>query len=229
MSFVELHFPALGARVPADHGYGLYAALSRLVPELHDAASPIRIGSIRGTYVGEGLLQLDKCRSHLRLRLPTEAIPHALPLAGKSLDIVGHKIRLGVPQVCALIPAPNLIARLVVIKASSPRRDPGDKNSRDRCVTKRYLDPAEFLAAVRRDLERRDIHAQADLPLHEAGPHKGEPRRHILHIHGKKIVGFSVMIQGLTAEESLTLQEQGLGGRSKMGCGFFVPHTPRVS
>jgi CRISPR-associated protein Cas6 len=44
-----------------------------------------------------------------------------------------------------------------------------------------------------------------------------------LRIHGKRIVGFSVIIQGLTAEESMKLQEHGLGGRGKMGCGFFVP------
>jgi len=32
-----------------------------------------------------------------------------------------------------------------------------------------------------------------------------------------------VLIEGLTAEESLTVQEHGLGGRRHMGCGLFVP------
>jgi CRISPR-associated protein Cas6 len=58
--------------------------------------------------------------------------------------------------------------------------------------------------------------------LHETGPRAGQPRRHVIRIHGKAIVGFSVLVQGLTAEESIRLQEEGIGGRGKMGCGFFV-------
>ncbi len=146
-----------------------------------------------------------------------------LPLAGKSLDLDGCALRLGVPQVTALVPAPTLFARTVIIKASSPKTDPEIKLSRDREKTKRYQDPAEFLARIRRELERQGIGAIADLPVHENGPRAGQPCRHVLRIHGKTIVGFSVIIQGLTAEESVTVQEQGLGGRSKMGCGFFMP------
>ena len=42
-------------------------------------------------------------------------------------------------------------------------------------------------------------------------------------IRGKTIVGFSVIVHGLTEEGSVKLQEEGIGGRGKMGCGFFVP------
>jgi hypothetical protein len=222
MPLIELHFPVLGSTLPTDHGYALYTALSHLVPPLHDR-NAIRIAPIAGQYVGNRILQLVPLRSRLRIRLPTEDIPTLLPLAGKQLRLDGCTIRVGVPQVRALIPAPNLIARMVVIKSSSPRRDPADKNSRDPNATKRYLDPASFLDAVRHDLARREIHAQADLPLHETGPRAGQPRRHILRIHGKTIVGFGVLVQGLTAEESVRLQEEGIGGRGKMGCGFFTP------
>jgi CRISPR-associated protein Cas6 len=45
----------------------------------------------------------------------------------------------------------------------------------------------------------------------------------VLRIKEKRVVGFPLRVTGLTAEESITLQEQGLGGRSKMGCGFFMP------
>lgn len=219
---IDLHFPVLGGRLPADHGYELYAALSRLVPRLHDDGSIVRIAPIRGVYSGQGTLEVDTRISRLRLRLPPDAIPLMLPLAGKALVLGDHRLRLGVPQLHALLPAPNLIARLVVIKASSPRHDPTDKKSRDRVATKRYLEPAAFLDAVRRELNRREIHAEPDLPLLETGPRAGQPRRHVLRIHGKTIVGFSVLVKGLSAEESIRLQEEGLGGRGKMGCGFFV-------
>jgi CRISPR-associated protein Cas6 len=117
----------------------------------------------------------------------------------------------------------------VVLKASSPRKDPRDKNSRDRAKTKRYQEPAEFLEAIRRELTRQGIGAQADLPLQQFGDRAGLPRRRVVRIHGKAIVGFSVIVQGLTGEESLKLQEQGLGGRGKMGCGFFVPVKERTN
>jgi CRISPR-associated protein Cas6 len=139
----------------------------------------------------------------------------------------GHEIRLGVPQVRPVIPAPNLMARLVVIKASSPRTDPTNRCSRNQQATKRYLQPAPFLDGVREALARKNIQGRADLPVHERGPRAGQPRRHVLRIRDKTIVGFSVLIEGLTADESVRLQEEGIGGRSKMGCGFFVPLLPR--
>src|SRR5436853_7013141 len=98
---VELHFSVLGIAIPADHGYGLYGGLSRLAPELHGEPCRLRVGPIRGSYAGQGVLQLVPNASRLRLRLPAESIPLALPLAGKPLLIGGHKVRLGGPQVPA--------------------------------------------------------------------------------------------------------------------------------
>jgi len=40
-------------------------------------------------------------------------------------------------------------------------------------------------------------------------------------VHGKQVVGYPVLVSELTPEESILLQENGLGGRRKMGCGFF--------
>jgi hypothetical protein len=223
MAMIELHFRILGTEIPADHGYALYAALSRLVPRLHTPELRMRIGPIRGAYLGNGKLRLEPRASRLRIRLQPDDVPIVLPLAGKRLDLDGNTVRLCVPQVNALVPATTLFARTVVIKASSSRKDPADKRSRDRESTKRYQNPGEFLYAIRRELERRCIGATADLPLHQAGDHAGEPCRRVLRVHDKIIVGFSTIIRGLTPEESVTLQEHGLGGRSKMGCGFFVP------
>mgnify|MGYP002784979788 CR=1 FL=1 len=222
MSSIELQFPVLGSEIPSDHGYALYGALSRIVPTIHTADLPVRIGPIRGSYVGTGKLRLEPRVSRLRLRVRPEDLPLVLPLAGKSLDLDSHAVRIGVPQVIALVPAATLFARTVIIKASSPRANPTDKNSRDREKTRRYQDPGEFLAALRREMERKGIRAEADLPVHPSGDRAGQPYRRVVRVRGKAIIGFSVLVQGLTAEDSLRLQEEGLGGRSKMGCGFFV-------
>lgn len=41
---------------------------------------------------------------------------------------------------------------------------------------------------------------------------------------GGEIRGFSLMLHGLTAAHSLSIQQLGLGEARKLGCGIFVPH-----
>src|SRR5262249_28972619 len=105
MPIVNLYFPALGTTLPSDHGYALYSSLAKVVPSLHTPESPVIIGSIAGDYTGNGTLRLDSRRSFLRLRLPADQIPSVLPLAGKQMDVAGHRVRLGVPRVLPLVPA----------------------------------------------------------------------------------------------------------------------------
>jgi Cas6 Crispr len=45
----------------------------------------------------------------------------------------------------------------------------------------------------------------------------------VVRIKDKTVVGYGVRVAGLNVEESLRLQEHGLGGRRKLGCGVFVP------
>lgn len=215
---LDLFFPVLGSTLPSDHGYALYSALSDALPAVHNGAVPLAIAPVRGQYADRGLLQLEPRRARLRLRLPAEAIPTVLPLAGRSLNIASHTIRLGVPQVQALIPAAALIARMVTIKRS---------DRRDRSRTKDYMEPAAFLEGIRRDLVRLGIHGEPGIPLVTSGPHAGRPCRRVLRIKNRRVVGFALQVTALTAEESIRLQETGLGGRRKMGCGFFMPLVAR--
>ena len=39
MLYVDLAFRLTGSKVPVDHGYALYSAISRVVPEIHEAKS----------------------------------------------------------------------------------------------------------------------------------------------------------------------------------------------
>jgi CRISPR-associated protein Cas6 len=177
MPMIDLSFPVLGTSLPTDHGYELYAALSRVLPALHDGELPSRIAPVRGTYGGDGLLQLDRRYSRLRIRLALEAIPQVLPLAGKALEVGGHRVRLGVPQLSALVPAPALAARLVTIRVAHVERAP---------------EPTEFLDAARRRLDAMGIGGEAGIPMVEIGPHAGTPRRRILRIRQRKVVGFAL-------------------------------------
>ncbi len=190
MPSIDLAFRLTGSAVPVDHGYALYAVLSRILPDIH-TAKDIGVQPIRGIYSGNGTLHLADF-SRLTLRLPGEQIQAYLKLAGKRLELDEHPLNVGVPEVRTLRPVVRLRARLVTIKG--------------------FLQEDEFLAAAKRQLEQLDIKGQAHLGT-----------RRTFRVRDKQVVGFEMGVTQLTAEESLTLQEQGLGGRRKMGCGVFVP------
>jgi len=190
MVYVDLTFRFNGSKLPVDHGYPLYAALNRLIPQLHEDKDT-GVHPIRGRFVGDGLLALSST-SRLVLRMPDERIKTYLKLAGKVLEVDGHRLCLGVPEIRALRPVVTLYSRLVTIKG--------------------FMEPELFLEAARRQVVQ--LGAQAELALGE---------RRTLRVKDKQVVGFEVLATGLSAEDSLKLQEKGLGGRRHLGCGIFVP------
>lgn len=72
---------------------------------------------------------------------------------------------------------------------------------------------ADFVADVERGV------AELDLDCEMIVGRRGE-----LQTNAGRLVGFSLMLHGLSATESLRLQEHGLGRHRKLGCGLFVPH-----
>src|SRR5215831_13084569 len=104
MVHVELHFPFTGTTVATDHGYALYGAISRIIPEAHNAEW-LAITTLKGIATGDGTLKLDSA-SALKIRLRQERVPLLLKLAGKRLEMDGHAIRLGAPRIYLLKPAP---------------------------------------------------------------------------------------------------------------------------
>jgi CRISPR-associated protein Cas6 len=118
-------------------------------------------------------------------------IARILPLAGRQLEIDGHRIGLGAPTVQTLTPDPALSARVATIKG--------------------FTEPEPFKAAVERQLAEMGVTVAAV----EVGSRK------IVAIDDRKVVGFSLRVTGLTPEQSIKVQEQGIGGRRRMGCGLF--------
>jgi CRISPR-associated protein Cas6 len=202
-SLIDLLFPAVGTRLPADHGYPLYSCISRLLPSLHDGSIPFALLPITGQHVGDGLIALDRNRSRLRLRLAAPYLPSVLPLAGKTINLQGHRVTLGVPQVFPLQPAPNLKARSVTFKNS--------------------MEAEPFLVHAKIELDRLGIRGQLQIPRHLDRNGRSEPHRHVLRVKNSRIICFPLRIERLSAEDSLRLQEAGMGGRRHMGAGVFVP------
>ena len=196
---VDIFFEVRGSRVSADHGYALYGAVARVLEARDDAwlhqSDQVGLHLLRGAYDRRGQLLLGP-RARFGLRLPAALIPKVLALAGKHLIVGADALRIGVPHVQALRPAPVLAARLV--------------------TTRNGQDEARFDREIARQLSELGITASAI-----------RGRRRIVRIKDKTVVGYGVRVEGLNAEESVRLQEHGLGGRRKMGCGVFVPGRGR--
>jgi CRISPR-associated protein Cas6 len=194
--FVNLSFSVQGQALPADHGFGLFAALSRLCPAVHQQ-NEIQILTIPGIPDRKGKIALTD-RSRLLIRLPITKIPLIYAIAGKRLLIGKHSIQIGIPNVEPLQPKPKLRSRIVTIKG--------------------YTEPEPFLDAVQRKLDALEISGQLQIPLNL----DKTPKRKTIKIRTDTVVGFSTEISNLSDEDSLKLQQWGLGGRRRMGCGVFL-------
>jgi hypothetical protein len=229
---VELLFPVLGEQLPIDHAYPLFAALSGAIREFHLDGGGMRFAPINGEKTEKKLLRISG-KSRLRIRVESESITKALPLTGRSLSVGGYAVSLGPPTVISLIPAPTLYSKLVTFKLARPRSAhrarPGTIPTESPEEIVHGKEPVDFLETARQKLAEHGIEGIPGLPLVTEGPHAGQPRRKIVRIKGKAIVGYSLLIEGLTAEESIQLQEKGLGGRTRIGCGFFLPYREKAS
>lgn len=206
---VDIKFKLYGKQVPADHGYYLFSSISKLLPHIH-SNTEVGIHPINGILAGNRMLNITP-DSFLTIRLPIDLTGYAIELSGKSIRMGDHEVRVGVPQTFALLPNSTLYSRLVVIKG--------------------FMEPEPFLEAVSRQLTQLNIRGTASLIENDhfeansnstSGTHSPFLRRTI-RIMDKEVVGFALLIDNLTDEESIILKEQGLGGRRRFGCGIFIP------
>jgi CRISPR-associated protein Cas6 len=72
-------------------------------------------------------------------------------------------------------------------------------------------DEAGFLAAAQAELDNIGVRARAICGRWQSLP-----------VHA--LVGCSLMLDGLSSDDSLRVQERGLGPHRNWGCGLFVPH-----
>jgi CRISPR-associated protein Cas6 len=151
----------------------------------------IGVHPICGQQVGHRLLRLT-ARSTIAFRLNHEQVIDLMPLVGKQIVLAGTRIHIGAPSVSSLVAAPSLRSRLVTIKG--------------------YTDPGPFRDAVLRKIHEMGLGPMVEIAL---------GRRRTIRIRDKEVIGFEVIVMALDAEESIKVQERGLGGRRHMGCGVF--------
>lgn len=108
---VDVVFPLLGSTLPRDHHLALAAALERALPGLASwpglGVHPINV------VAGGGRLALLSKRARLTLRVHRERLAALAPLSGATLDVDGHKLRLGRAVLRELLPHGTLYSHLV--------------------------------------------------------------------------------------------------------------------
>ena len=195
--YIELAFPVMGKNLAIDHGYQLYSALKDRLTQLKDW-NDISIKTISGKLDRHKRNEINlTARSKLLIRLPAEKIPFVYFFSGKSLTIGKHKIRLGIPEMNFLQPKSKMRSHIVIIRG--------------------YEQPDPFLIAAQNQLNELKIQGKIQLITTK----DGTPKRKTIKVT-QTLVGFGVEISNLSESDSIILQEKGLGGKPKMGCGVFV-------
>ena len=191
--------------LPLDHAYAFSTAMLAALPWMQDEPQA-GIHLIHGAESGNGwmrpedpeneLLYLSK-RSRMTLRVPRHRIVEASALAGRELDIEGHRLEVGKAKVKLFSTLSTQFARYVVVPEGVDHED-----------------EAAFMDYTAQELKNLDIRVRKLL----CG------RTHALQHPDGELYTRSVMLADLDVEEAVVLQQSGIGQHKKIGCGLFIPH-----
>lgn len=188
--------------LPLEHARSLSVAIHKALPWIADEDSA-GIHLIHGAESGNGWMRPEdpanellylSKRTKMTLRLPKERVADARELTGQTLIIDGHEIGVGDAASKLLSTQSTLFSRYVVST---------EAESED-----------VFLQRVYADLQKLDIKINKLL----CG------KTHILQGHYGDIFTRSIMLAELKPEESVRIQQYGIGEGRKLGCGLFIPH-----
>lgn len=192
---IDLNFPlsfSPGTIIPKDHGYLLFSALSKKIPEIH-SNNKIFIHLIRGDCKNHAIY-LTK-NSYLTIRCNINEAYLFKPLLEASLTIGCSKVFINGPKYQRLLPSSVLFVPSVMIKFA---KNPGNKLSES------------FLNSISKKLP--------DGIKIEIG------KKRVSVVKDARLFGYDVFLSDILPEDSVLIQERGIGGRLSMGCG--IPRVP---
>jgi len=187
--------------LPYEHMFDLYLALQKALPWL-DEESCAAIHPIYGAESGNGWqrpeastgeLMFLSRRQKLVLRMSKSRQAEMEDLVGQTLDINGHTLTLGKMESRQLSDSPIIFARYV--------------------VSDEELDESAFLEQAVTQMQAMNIRISKMMAGMERQIVTPDG---VLHTR-------SLMLADLKLEESVQLQQQGLGSHRHLGCGLFVP------
>ena len=184
-----------------DHAYALYGEISRVLPWF-ETEPDVALHTLHGAESGNGWLRPYKAdellhlskRTRLRLRLSKSRFEDAKHLVGQTLNIGDCTININRPTIRALSTQTTLLTRALVAENTQSEN--------------------EFLHQATEMLNAKGIHPQRMMG----------GRQHAIKTADKTLYTRSLMIVDLAFDESIRLQQNGLGEHQKLGCGIFLPH-----
>ncbi len=187
--------------LPVDHAYALSQAVQAALPWFGQEPGA-GMHTIHGAASGSGWMRPEGAaallqlshRARLALRLPRQRLQDAAALLGRTLDVAGWPLRVEKVTTRPLSRITTLFSRSVVLASTG--------------------DEAAFLAAAGKELGVLGITPETML----CG--RVTPVATPAHTYQAR----SLMLAGLTPEQSLVLQRHGLGPERTLGCGLFIPH-----
>ena len=202
---VDLVFDIQCRELPVDHANNLSRALAELLPQLNqDPRLGVHAVHLAGSQNGWerpdpklGQKLILSRSTKLTLRVPKEQLQQVQDaLHGADLDIDGCALRIGKSKAKKLSSQGTIFSRYVVL-------EPGEDS-----------DENAFLQRIVAQLGEQGIRvkkALCGMTSSVAGPDGPVQTR-------------SIMIADLRPEESIRLQQEGIGPMRHMGCGIFIPH-----
>jgi CRISPR-associated protein Cas6 len=188
--------------LPVDHAHALWSAVQALLPWFKDEPGA-GLHTIHGAASGNGwqrpddpnaLLQLSR-RTRFMLRVPKHRLAEVQQLAGNTLDVAGYALTLKEASPRPLSAITTLFARHLAADVDG-------------------ADEALLLDWVAAQLQAQGIRPRKML----------FGTAHAITTPTGTIPVRSLMIADLEIEESVRLQQSGLGPYRHLGCGVFIPH-----
>ncbi len=195
---VDLSFSLDCKTLPLDHAWALSQAISNTLSWFNELENT-GLHLIHVAESGNGWHRPDDIlylskRTRLMLRLPFDYISKAQILCGQQFDINGHCIIVKESRLKPLLPSSVLFARYVLADREQSEED--------------------FITTASQELKNLGVQCRKML----AGlTHEFQTPNGVLFTR-------SLMLANLVPEDSLLLQNNGLGNNKKIGFGIFIPH-----
>ncbi|MGD8484426.1 MAG: type I-MYXAN CRISPR-associated protein Cas6/Cmx6 [Thioalkalispiraceae bacterium] len=184
--------------IPTEHIYPLSEALQQALPWLASEKNTA-VHPITGPEAGNGWERPDdeimylSRRQKMMIRIPKERLADAEKLVGQTLQVAGFELEVGKFTTKLLSDMPTVFARHVIC-------EPG-------------MSEEDFMYQALEEIKALDVKVRKMMAGKERSIETPE----------KPIMTRSLMLAELEPDESVRLQEQGIGEGRMLGCGLFIP------
>ena len=196
---IDVAFKIQCKTLPYDHACDLSKAITSKMPWLLKDKL-IGIHTLHGPESGNGWVRSEKeeiflsKRTRLILRISRSDANKAKELEGENINVLGNNIKIGKSNIKTFLIVRDLISRCVLC----------DKEQ----------DEEDFLLDIKKELFTHGV------PIKKAICGKAKS----ITINGENRFTRSLMIADLSKENSILLQDIGIGDGRIFGCGIFLPH-----